>query len=1035
MSSYITESELEDAALQWFSDLGYTIVLGPDIAPGEEEQSGVAHDLVISDKRKTYSDVILENHFFKALKRINPNFSQEELIDISKKLTRPEFPLLINNNHAFHKMLVEGIPCEKRDQEGRTCWEDVKLIDFEYPENNSWLAVNQFTIIEGNKNRRPDIIIFVNGLPLAVFELKNLGDENATLDHAFNQIQTYKKDIEQLFIYNEVNVISDGLEARVGSLSANIERFMPWRTIEGEEVAPSSLLQLEVLIRGLFNKRRFLDYIKYFIVFDSDGSETIKKIAGYHQFHAVRNAVITTVKATSPEGDKRCGVVWHTQGSGKSLTMAFYSGMIIQHSALENPTIVVITDRNDLDDQLFTTFSRCNELLRQKPVQIENREDLRNKLQVASGGVLFTTIQKFLPEQKGDSFPLLSDRKNIIVIADEAHRSQYDFIDGFARHMRDAMPSASYIGFTGTPIETDDKITTAVFGDYISIYDIQRAVQDGSTVPIYYEARLAKLQLQPEEMPQIDPEFEELTENEEEEEKVHIKRKWAAMEKIVGADRRIKIIAQDIVNHYQNRKDTMDGKAMIVCMSRRICVDLYNELIKLKPDWHSDEDEKGSLKIVMTGSASDDEKMQLHIRSKARREALANRFKNPKDQFDIVIVRDMWLTGFDAPSLHTMYIDKPMRGHTLMQAIARVNRVFKDKPGGLVVDYLGIADDLRRAMANYTESGGEGKTAIDQDEAVAIMKEKYEICRDMFHGFDYTDWTSTDPTKKVRLIPPAQEYILGQEDGKDRFVKAVTSLSKAFALAVPHDETVNIRDDVGFFQAVRTALTKSTLEDRQKESLIEEGMRQIISKAVASDDVIDIFTAAGLKKPDISILSDEFLDDVKKIPHKNLAIETLKKLLNDEIKLRSRKNLIQSKEFSKMLEETLKRYRNKALTSAEIIAALIGLAKEMREAYRRGEALGLEEDELAFFDALEVNDSAVKILGDETLRQIAVELVETVRNNIAIDWTVKESVKAKLRLMIKKVLRKHDYPPDKEKKATETVLQQAELLAKEWVPV
>ena len=734
-------------------------------------------------------------------------------------------------------------------------------------------------------------------------------------------------------------------------------------------------------------------------------------------------------------GDRRVGVVWHTQGSGKSLTMAFYAGRVILHPAMENPTLVVITDRNDLDDQLFATFARCRDLLRQPPVQATDRADLREKLKVASGGVVFTTIQKFFPEEKGDRHPVLSDRRNIVVIADEAHRSQYDFIDGFARHMRDALPHASFIGFTGTPIEQTDANTRAVFGDYISVYDIQRAVTDGATVPIYYESRLAKLALKEAERPHIDPEFEEATEGEEVERKEKLKSKWAQLEAVVGSENRIKLIASDLVEHFENRLATLDGKAMVVCMSRRICVDLYREIAALRPDWDHHDDEQGRMKVVMTGSASDPLEWQQHIRNKPRREALAARFRNPKDPFQIVIVRDMWLTGFDAPSLHTMYVDKPMRSHGLMQAIARVNRVFKDKPGGLVVDYLGLADELKKALATYTESGGTGKTALDQAEAVAVMQEKYEICRGLFHGFDWSKWVSGTPQERLSLLPVAQEHILAQEDGKNRLLRAVTDLSQSFALAVPHEEALKIRDDVGFFQAVRAVLAKSTPGERKTDEELDHAIRQIISKAVASDEVVDIFAAAGLKKPDISILSDDFLAEVRGMPQRNLAVELLQKLLKGEIKTRSRRNVVQARSFADLLEQAVRKYQNRAIETAQVIEELIQLAKEMRAANARGEALKLSEDELAFYDALEVNDSAVKVLGEPTLVHIARELVETVKKNVTIDWTVRENVRAHLRVIVKRILRKYGYPPDKQEKATHTVLEQAELLSSEWALV
>lgn len=809
---------------------------------------------------------------------------------------------------------------------------------------------------------------------------------------------------------------------------------MPWRTIEGEETAPASMPELEVLVKGAFEKNRLLQYLRHFIVFEEEKHGVlVKKLAGYHQFHAVAKAVKATIVATRPGGGRRCGVVWHTQGSGKSLTMAFYAGRVILHPAMENPTLVIITDRNDLDDQLFGTFAHCHELLRQKPVQAKDRFNLRELLRVASGGVIFTTIQKFLPEQKGDSVSKLSDRRNIVVVADEAHRSQYDFIAGFARHMRDALPNASFIGFTGTPIELTDKNTRTVFGDYISVYDIQRAVEDRATVPIYYESRLAKLELDEAEKPHLDEEFEEITEGEEETYKEKLKTKWAALEAVVGTEKRIRLIAQDLVNHFESRLEAMDGKAMIVCMSRRICVGLYNSIVALHPDWQDEEDKKGVIKIVMTGSTSDPLEWQQHIRNKPRREDLAERFKDPTDPMKLVVVRDMWLTGFNAPCLHTIYVDKPMRGHGLMQAIARVNRVFRDKPGGLVVDYLGLADNLRKALATYTESGGTGKTAIDQEEAVEIMMEKYEICCALFHGFDWSMWLLGSPAEQLGLLPPAQEHILAQEDGKTRLLKSVTELSQAFSLAMPHPKSLMIRDDLAFFQAVRAALAKSGAPSHKAEENLNHAIRQLVSKAVASDQVIDIFAAVGIKKPDISILSDEFLAEVQGLPQRNLAVELLHKLLKEEIKTRSRKNLVQSRSFAGMLEKAIRAYQNRAIETARVIEELIVLAKHIRETDRRRMDMNLTEEEVAFYDALETNDSAVKVLGDETLKRIARELVEAVRNNVTIDWTVKESVRAKLRVLVKRILRKNGYPPDKQEKASQTVLEQAERLSEEWV--
>jgi type I restriction enzyme R subunit len=1043
-SSAFTESEVEDAALGWLEAADWAVAHGADIAP----------DMPAAE-RGVYGEVVLAQRLRDVLARLNPALPAEALDDAFRRLTRPEGPDLIQRNRALHRLLVNGVTVEYRTREGEVRGAQARVIDFDQPANNDWLAVNQFIVTENKHNRRPDVVLFVNGLPLAVLELKNAADENATIWSAFQQLQTYQVEIPSLFASNGVLVVSDGMQARVGALGEGREWFKPWGTISGEALADTHLPELQVVLEGVFEKQRFLELLRDFIVFEDDGSGAlVKKMAGYHQFHAVRVAVAETLRASEirrlgyrvreergrygagpgpggKPGDRRIGVVWHTQGSGKSLTMAFYAGRIVREPAMENPTIVVLTDRNDLDDQLFGTFARCSDLLRQPPVQAESRAHLRELLSVQAGGVVFTTIQKFFPEEKGDRHPVLSERHNVVVIADEAHRSQYDFIDGFARHMRDALPHASFIGFTGTPIELADASTRAVFGDYISVYDIQRAVQDGATVPIYYESRLARLALNEAERPKIDPGFEEATEGEEVERKERLKSKWAQLEAIVGAEKRIRLIADDMVSHFEKRLEAMDGKGMIVCMSRRIAVELYRELVRLRPDWHDDADERGVLKVVMTGSASDPLDWQPHIRNKARREALAKRFRDPNDAFKLVIVRDMWLTGFDAPSLHTMYLDKPMRGHGLKQAIARVNRVFRDKPGGLVVDYLGLAPELKAALATYTESGGTGRTAIDQDEAVAAMNAKYEVCAGLFHGFDWSAWTGGTPQRRLSLLPAAQEHILKQEDGKNRLTQAVRELSKAFALAVPHPDALRIRDDVGFFP-IAAVLAKRAPGDARPEEEIEHAIRQIVSRAVAPEGVVDIFAAAGLKKPDISILSEEFLTEVRHMPQKNLAVELLQKLLHGELRTRRRTNLVQSRSFAAMLEESLRRYQNRAIEAAQVIEELIGLAKDMRAANARGEQLGLTEEELAFYDALETNDSAVKVLGDDTLRTIAQELVRTVRANVTIDWTLRENVRAQLRVLVKRILRKYGYPPDKQEKATQTVLEQAELLSGEW---
>ena len=1015
----IYESDIEEAALEWLADLGYTVLHGPDIAPDTPNA-----------ERSTYKEVVLARRLQDAITLLNPTIPTEAQGEAIRKVLNPDSPALVQNNRTFHEMLVDGIEVEYRQPDGTIRGERVRFVDFDIPENNDWLAVNQFTVRE-KSDRRPDIVLFINGLPLAVIELKNPTDEKATVLTAFHQIQTYKQEIPTLFTYNEAIVISDGLEARIGSLTADTEWFLPWRTIEGENEAPSTEVELEVLAKGAFEKQRFLSYLKHFIVFE-ETEGIAKKIAGYHQFHAVKKAVNTTVHASSLDGDKQCGVVWHTQGSGKSLTMAFYAGSIVQHPQMENPTLVVITDTNDLDDQLFGTFARCYQLLRQEPAQAQNRRHLREFLKVASGGVVFTTVQKFFPEGEETRFPELSDRRNIVLIADEAHRSQYGFIDGFARHIRDALPNASFIGFTGTPVELTDRNTVAVFGDYISIYDIQQAVDDGATVPIFYETRLAKIELDEDEKPHIDPEFEEVTETEEVTHKEKLKTKWAQLEALVGTEKRLGLIADDIIAHFDERLETMDGKGMIVCMSRRICVDLYNAIVKRRPEWHNDDDKKGAIKVVMTGSSSDDASWQPHIRNKKRREEMATRFKTAKDPFKLVIVRDMWLTGFDAPSLHTMYVDKPMRGHGLMQAIARVNRVYADKPGGLIVDYIGLAYHLKQALQNYTESGGKGDATVNKADAVAVMMEKHEICCGLFHGFDGSLWITGSATDRIKLLPAAQEHILSQKDGKKRLLETVSALSKAFALAVPHEKTTEIRDDVAFFQVVRGILAKPSAAEESQLEAADQAIKQLVSKAVVSEGVVDIFTAAGLEKPDVSILSDEFLAEVRDLPHKNVAVELLEKLLGDEVKTRSQKNVVQGRSFADMLERSIRAYRNRAIEASQVIEKLIEIAKEMRQAQERGDDLGLSDEELAFYDALETNDSAVKVLGDETLKTIAIELVDSIRGSVTIDWTLKESVRAKLRLGVKRILRKHGYPPDKQAKAAETVLEQAEVLCKDW---
>ena len=1045
VTSGINEHDVEIAALAFLQGVGWEISHGPDLAPGAP-----------ASERNNYGEVVLDRRLRDALALLNPSIPSSALDGAVRKLTQPEGATLEARNRSFHRMLVDGVNVDHRATDGRIRGDQARVIDFDNPDNNDWLAVNQLTVTENQNNRRPDIVLFLNGLPVGVIELKNPSDEDATVWTAWQQLQTYQAELPTLFTMNGILMVSDGLNARIGALGAGKEWFKPWRTISGDALAVPDLSELQVMLEGICQPERFLTLLQDFVVFDDDGSgKLVKKIAGYHQFHAVRVAIGETLRAAELQsdrrgfageaerhesgqrpggqiGDRRIGVVWHTQGSGKSLTMAFYAGAIVRDPAMRNPTIVVLTDRNDLDDQLYTTFSRCHDLLRQPPMQAESRADLREKLSVASGGVVFTTIQKFFPEERGDTHPTLSERQNIVVIADEAHRSQYDFIGGFARHMRDALPKASFVGFTGTPIEQEDANTRDVFGDYISVYDIQRSVEDGATVPIHYESRLARLELDESERPSIDPDFEEATEGEEIERKERLKTKWAQLEAVVGAENRVKQIAADLVGHFEQRLEAMDGKAMMVCMSRRICVDLYNELVHLRPDWHDSNDAKGSIKVVMTGAASDPPEWQQHVRNKPRREVLANRFRDANDPFRIVLVRDMWLTGFDAPCLHTMYVDKPMRGHGLMQAIARVNRVFKDKPGGLVVDYLGLANELRQALVTYTESGGTGRTAIDKEEAVAVMLEKHEVCCALFHGFDWSKWATVPAQERWLLLPSAQEHILAQENGKDRCLLAVRELSQAFALAVPHEETFRIRDDVGFFQQVRAALSKRSEAEARPEEDLDLAVRQIISRAVTSQGVIDIFTAAGLDKPDISVLSEEFLAEVQGMPQRNLAVELLQKLLRGEVAIRRRSNMVQARSFAEMLQQTLHRYQNRGIESAQLIEELIQLARDMREANERGEKMALTDDELAFYDALETNDSAVQVLGDETLSAIARELVKTVRNNVTIDWTLRENVRAQLRVLVRRILRKYGYPPDKQAKATQTVLEQAEVLSEGW---
>ncbi len=1039
MRNSITENEIEEIALFYLQNLGYSYILGTTLSPDGEHPE------------RQYTDVFLATRLRDAIDKLNPTITQDAKEDALKKVLRTESPNALINNETFHKYLSEGVDVEVRRDDGIR-GEKVYIIDFENVENNEFLAINQFTIIEGSQNKRPDIILFVNGLPLVVIELKNAVDENATIKSAYNQLQTYKQSIPSLFTYNELLIVSDGWDALCGTVTSDFGRFMSWKTKDGETTADHLQPQMEVMFYGMLNKITLLDLIRQFVVFEKSDTKTLKKVAAYHQYYAVNKAVESTVDASSQTGDRRGGVIWHTQGSGKSLSMVFYSGKLIIDPRMENPTLVILTDRNDLDEQLHETFTNCQQLLRQEPQKAEDRKDLKKLLKVASGGIVFTTIQKFMPMQTdivqsenpnivnepsveyiGAEIQALSERKNIVVVADEAHRSQYDFIDGFAKHLRDALPNATFIGFTGTPIESTDRNTQAVFGNYVDIYDIQQAVEDKATVPIFYESRLAKVHFAEDEKVHLDEQFEELTEGEELSSRQQMRAKWTRLEAIVGNPNRIAKIAEDLVYHYEQRSGVLDGKAMVVCMSRRICVELYDAIIKIRPLWHSDDDDKGTIKVIMTGSSSDALNMQPHIRNKPKRKAIGDRLKNPNDSLKLVIVRDMWLTGFDAPCLHTLYVDKPMRGHNLMQAIARVNRVFTEgKEGGLVVDYLGIAQELKTALAEYTASGGEGKPTLDQELAVAKMLELHEAIDYQLRHFDWKKFFTLQPEEKLKFIPIIVDYIFSQENGEQSFTDNTKNLLKAFAISVPHEKAMAIRDDVALFQAIKSRLVK--ISDRNEggkgDEEMETAIKQIISEAITADNVIDIFDAAGLKKPNIEILDERFLQELKDLPQKNLAVELLKKLLKDEIKKRTKINLVESKKFSEMLEDAIKRYHNGMIDTVEFLEkVLIPFAEQLKEADKRGENLGLDYREYAFYTALEVNNTAVSLLGDEILKHIAQELLKTVRNSTTIDWTIKESVQSALRRNIRRILRLHGYPPDLQEKAVDTVITQAKMLA------
>lgn len=1016
----MTEDQIEQNALELLASLGWQVLHGSDILTTSDQQG---------ERRPV--DAVIDQRLKNALKRINLDLNESALDEAYKKVLRSNEPDLLHDNRQFHNLLVNGIDIENRQgDEIRT--QKARLFDFDNPVNNELVAVNQYTIMQDEYHRRPDIILLVNGMPLGVIELKDPTDEDATIKSAFNQLQTYKAEVPNLFRFNELLIISDGLDAEVGTISSNFERFTPWKTVDGEK-EHSGEPMLEILLKGMCQPDRFLDIIRSYIVFERDEEKHtyIKKLAAYHQYWAVNKALDSTLNSIQPESDHRIGVVWHTQGSGKSLSMVFYSGKLVIDQQMQNPTIIVITDRNDLDDQLFGTFGNCNDLLRQIPLQADSRNNLQELLnQREAGGIIFTTNAKFFPEE-GDDYPELSNRSNIVVIADEAHRSQYNFIDGFAKHIRQALPNASFIGFTGTPIENDDRSTPAVFGNYIDIYDIEQAVTDGATVPIYYESRLVELDIDKSMREQIDADIDDLLEAEDEAKQEEYKTKNAQLEAIVGNGKRIERIASDIVQHFEERQEAMDGKAMIVTMSRRIAVDLYNAITDIRPGWHSDDDMQGNVKVVMTGSASDPLDWQQHIRNKQRRGKLADRMKDTESDLKMVIVCDMWLTGFDAPSLHTMYLDKPMKGHNLMQAIARINRVYKDKPGGLVVDYLGIASALREAMHTYTDSGGKGKPTLNQDDAIAVLKEKLEILRTIFNDFDVQSYLVADTSTRLQLLLDAQEYILAM-DAEKRLKQHVLELSKAFALSVPHPDSLEVREEVAFYQAVKARLTKVAEKKGMSAEDYNAAIRQIVDKAIAPAGVVDIFEAAGLDKPSLSILSEEFLAEVRGMKRKNLAVEALQKLLNDEIKTRCGFNIVKARSFSEMLEVALQKYKNNTIEAAQVIEELIEIARKMRESEHQAQEMGMTNDELAFYDALIMNGSAKAVMQDGQLRELARLLVTRVRGKVTVDWTVRESARAKLRVEVKRLLREYGYPPDQQKMATDLVLEQATLFGNNW---
>jgi len=1023
----INEEQVEKLAIKWFKTLGYDYLHGTDISPDSNYP-----------ERDNYQEVLLSNRLYTSLTKINPSLPSYAISDAIDILKKPQYTSLIQNNRAFHLLLLQGVSVEVKvnDEVKR---EVVKLIDFQTPKNNDFLVVNQFTIKGTKGNRRPDIIVFINGIPISVIELKNPADENADIFKAYNQLQTYKEELEDLFIYNEALIISDGVNARIGSLTATDERYMYWRTIKDESDKPQLEYELDTMIQGFFAKEHLLDYLQNFILFEDDGKDIIKKIAGYHQFHAVREAVDSVIEASKSKGSRKGGIVWHTQGSGKSISMVCFAGKLTKQAEMKNPTLIIVTDRNDLDGQLFATFSSAKMLLGQNPIQVDSVNNLRDILDgKPSGGIIFTTIQKFALKKEENSFPILSQRENIVVVADEAHRSQYGFdamLDkesgkfkyGYAQHLRDALPNATFIGFTGTPIESSDRDTRSVFGDYISVYDIEDAVADGATVPIYYESRLAKLDLDANILKSIDKNIGELIIDEDIPDREKFKSRWSTLEKLVGSKARISQIAKDLVEHFEDRLSSIEGKGMIVTMSRTIAVDLYDAIVAIRPKWHNEDPSKGVIKVIITGSASDDTKLQKHIYKKKVKKELEKRIKDIDDELKLVIVRDMWLTGFDAPSMHTMYIDKPMKSHNLMQSIARVNRVFKDKKGGLIVDYIGIANELKDALKTYTTAGGKGRGTIDTSEALSEMLKRLEIVRNLYYGFDYTAFK----TQAHQLLAPSANHILGLNDGKKRYIDEVLALTKAYSLCGTLDEAKKYKEEIAFFQAVK-AIIQKTGRKANSHNDPNSAIKQILDNAVVSQGVEDIFLLVGLEKPNIGILSDEFLEDVGNMKHKNLAVELLEKLLNDQIKAKSRTNVVQEKKFSDRLQATLGKYHNRAIETAKVIEELIAMAKDFAEASKHGEELGLNFDELAFYDALAENESALREMGDEVLKNIAQELTKKLRNSVSVDWQRRESVRAKMRNMIRIILRRYKYPPDKQMEAMEMIMKQTEVLSDEW---